>query len=1347
MGLSYKTGDEIHGFRLTKRLGRGGFGEVWRGTGPGGTEAALKIIPLSQRQGYKEYRAIHLVKQIRHPNLVPIMMFWLRDEDGNFISDTVGMNTMARKSQNWDLIIAMGLGEKNLYDRLQECLSRGQQGIPLEELLGYMEDSAKAIDFLNLSHHDLGEGPIAIQHCDIKPQNILIVGGAAQICDMGVARVLDDSKNVSIAGTSAYMAPEMIATNQPSKATDQYCLAISYVELRTGSLPLDVASPAGAIWAHMQGNLDLSKLPAGERAVIKKATSVDPEKRYPTTVEMVRALRRACEPEEEEPAEEPEKPKLIERIVAGGEIVPGYKLVRLLGKGGYGQVWEAAAPGGKRVALKIIQNLEAARGRQEFRALEVIKGLDHNHLMELHAYWLLDAHGTVIHDDHRDDSNALPPSVLVIASKLAGKNLQQRLEECQKAGLPAIPEYELLPYIRQTAEAIDYLNHPSLESHDRRDAVQHRDIKPENILLAANTVKLGDFGLAKVLEGTSAAVHSDSAGLTIHYAAPELFAGTVTCWTDQYSLAISYFKLRTGHLPFPKGMSTHDIILGHVTGKLDLSALPESERAVVARATDIKPESRYPTCMAFVEALERAIRPRSREMIPTQEVCITPPPSTSPPGSQPAWSAGTTENKPPSHPVLGAATMEEKPPAPRLPQSHVDTARPCFETVVPDSPILVPPTPSSHGKDTHHDFRASKETNVDLHPPTHASPSNWEVEAHRPQATWRDTPAASVPELMPTRLGDQIAESTSGPPPEVRQPASSWRTEAPPRARSKRGLIIAGFVLLGALAAGGYFAREPLVDWWQAHRVEPTQPVKPTEPVKPVDPEEALKVLIGGGQFADAMTALEKVPAADQEKWKERIRSAWVEGIRKKVGDPKEAGKSLDEFLRRFPTDAELPGLQLAVAESFARQKRFREAWEVARNLKESAPERSALRDRLAREWLDLLSEKTRDAQQLEAAADELKAIDDLRADLSIPYRALERSLDLRIRLRKAEPEKIAKDLAWFRRAGWRVENIAEKRLLDDFAEATVKKLDAGLTDDKSPAEKAKLLFAKGQVCYAMNRLNEADSALEKAAEWAGPADRAAFAAASAQMAIELAESHVKDPDKYQQDLKIAESRASNILKEDKTNPEGSRVLGQAYELGGSPAKALLEYRRVLRNPDSASRSQFALLLAYLNCVLAEKWADSEGALTVYLPQNMEANGRAAINLAKDDDVEPALKAQAYGLAGLIPYRYVILAEEGVWTDPRTLEKYFYTAKELPARKRESIALLGDAIRLGPQLLHANMWRETQARQIIDLLPTATGDERERWLPEAKRNLAIVREACTTKEAQKHIDEMLEKLK
>ncbi|MEX0714476.1 MAG: serine/threonine-protein kinase [Pirellulales bacterium] len=312
----YKLSDEpVPGYRLSEFLGRGGFGEVWKATAPGGTEAALKIISLSGKQGLKEFQALGLVKRIRHPNLVPIVAYWLKDQAGNVLDDAEADLDQLRKlvsssatlkgtmmldpkmqARPVELIIAMGLGEQDLYARLEECQRDGLEGIPQKELLGYMEDAARAIDYLNSPRHNLGAGLAAVQHCDIKPFNIMIVGGAAQVCDFGLARMLGDvRKTATAAGTIAYVAPECLTKNEPSSATDQYSLAVTYVELKTGKLPYDSEIYTEVVNAIVEGKLDLSMLSEAERSVIERATAVDPAERYRSTVDMIGDLRRAVE--------------------------------------------------------------------------------------------------------------------------------------------------------------------------------------------------------------------------------------------------------------------------------------------------------------------------------------------------------------------------------------------------------------------------------------------------------------------------------------------------------------------------------------------------------------------------------------------------------------------------------------------------------------------------------------------------------------------------------------------------------------------------------------------------------------------------------------------------------------------------------------------------------------------------------------------------------------------------------------------------------------------------------------------------------------------------------------------
>src|SRR5262249_4984908 len=155
--------------------------------------------------------------------------------------------------------------------------------------------------------------------------------------------------------------------------------------------------------------------------------------------------------------------------------------------GSFGEVWRASAPGRLKKALKIIRNLDLASSRQEMRSLELITEVRHPHLIQIEAYYLLDADGEVISDEARDDAKAPKDDTLVIVRDLAESPLGARLIQCFKQNGSGIPPQELMPYMQGIAAALDRLN----QQHD----IIHRDVKPENILLVGGSAKLADFGL------------------------------------------------------------------------------------------------------------------------------------------------------------------------------------------------------------------------------------------------------------------------------------------------------------------------------------------------------------------------------------------------------------------------------------------------------------------------------------------------------------------------------------------------------------------------------------------------------------------------------------------------------------------------------------------------------------------------------------------------------------------------------------------------------------------------------------------------------------------------------------
>lgn len=154
-----------------------------------------------------------------------------------------------------------------------------------EEVLPYMEQAARGLDYLHRCE---------IVHRDIKPQNIMLVGDVAKVCDYGLASELGDIRATTNAFTLPYAAPEAINKNQPTPASDQYSLAVTYVELRTGRWPF-VSNTSTAVYAAKDtGHHHLKFVPnRNVRAVLKKALAKRPQDRFPTCGEFVKQLAKA----------------------------------------------------------------------------------------------------------------------------------------------------------------------------------------------------------------------------------------------------------------------------------------------------------------------------------------------------------------------------------------------------------------------------------------------------------------------------------------------------------------------------------------------------------------------------------------------------------------------------------------------------------------------------------------------------------------------------------------------------------------------------------------------------------------------------------------------------------------------------------------------------------------------------------------------------------------------------------------------------------------------------------------------------------------------------------------------
>lgn len=258
---------------------------------------------------------------------------------------------------------------------------------------------------------------------------------------------------------------------------------------------------------------------------------------------------------------------------AGLEPIPGYILRQRLGSGGYGEVWLADAPGGLHKAIKLVfGTLDEDRAKGELRSLQRIRQVHHPFLLSLERIEVVGGQ-------------------LMIVTELAESNMMERFQACRRKGMDGIPRNQLLDFLRDTADALDFIS----QKHD----LQHLDVKPGNLLIVAERVKVADFGLIKDLRDQN---QSLVGGLTPTYAAPEIFDGRPDRRSDQYSLAIVYHEMLTGRLPF-SGRSAGELARQHVHQPPDLEALPPPDRPIVLRALAKHPRDRFLSCREFIDKL------------------------------------------------------------------------------------------------------------------------------------------------------------------------------------------------------------------------------------------------------------------------------------------------------------------------------------------------------------------------------------------------------------------------------------------------------------------------------------------------------------------------------------------------------------------------------------------------------------------------------------------------------------------------------------------------------------------------------------------------------------------------
>ncbi len=260
------TPDKVVGehYKLIQRLGRGGFGVVWKAAHTQTSQfVAVKMLPhqssVTPAMTESLRKECEVLKTLDHPNICRVLEF-------------------AEDAVYGPLLVTEFVEGTNILE--------ATHGKPVAVCMSLMAEALQGLGYLHGAN---------VMHFDIKPANVLVSNNHVKIIDFGIAAFERPDHAV---GTPSYMAPEAILNQSPGKQADLYAMGVMMMECLTGINPFQSTSEKEVRDNHLHlppppASSLRADLPPWLDAIIEQLLVKSPEDRYQSAQEVLNALRLA----------------------------------------------------------------------------------------------------------------------------------------------------------------------------------------------------------------------------------------------------------------------------------------------------------------------------------------------------------------------------------------------------------------------------------------------------------------------------------------------------------------------------------------------------------------------------------------------------------------------------------------------------------------------------------------------------------------------------------------------------------------------------------------------------------------------------------------------------------------------------------------------------------------------------------------------------------------------------------------------------------------------------------------------------------------------------------------------